>query len=483
MKLKRISQLLVAFSLLVGNDVLSQSLSLDEAVEYMLDRNEKVKQYKAKVEEKKYEEKAAWGNFLPTVNALGGYTYLSENVKINGEHLQGSVDEFAGEVGKSVKQAVEPVIGGLPPNLQHVAGQFIGALSTIDLKVPNLEIDKQDILTANIVALQPLYLGGKVRAGLKYAKAEHRTAEIELEHTEHEMTREVIQQYLGVALLKQAVDTRERVLKGMRQHETNAKKLIGQGVIPQHYLLRAKVAVADAEQELDDNKNKLDLAWMALKTTLGFPVDTVLTLSDSLHFKIDPTTLDFAKNAAISHQPMLRLIDQKELMVKQKLNVKRSEFLPKIFAFGEYGFNREDLPIIQPPAMVGVQLKFNIFNGFKDVHEYKAAKQLSSQVAFARNYAKKRVNLWVTKSYKEVLNAKDKYKKLGHTIDLAGENLRLNDRRFKEGMATSLEVIDARLMLQGAELKRLSALYEYYIALSELHLASGQPEKVIEILK
>lgn len=47
---------------------------------------------------------------------------------------------------------------------------------------------------------------------------------------------------------------------------------------------------------------------------------------------------------------------------------------------------------------------------------------------------------------------------------------------FEEGMATSLDVTDARLKLTAAEIESLQATFQYISALAELAQYTGQPE-------
>jgi hypothetical protein len=43
-------------------------------------------------------------------------------------------------------------------------------------------------------------------------------------------------------------------------------------------------------------------------------------------------------------------------------------------------------------------------------------------------------------------------------------------------------VIDARLLYEGAEVERLKSLYDYYLALSDLYLATGDAQKAVDVL-
>ena len=106
---------------------------------------------------------------------------------------------------------------------------------------------------------------------------------------------------------------------------------------------------------------------------------------------------------------------------------------------------------------------------------------MENEVNFIEASAKKQVNLWVNKTYKDVENSKTKYQKLEASYNLAVENLRMNEKRFNTGMGTSLEVIDARLSLEKVEIDKLVSINQYYKSLTELNLATGNPLNVLDI--
>lgn len=56
---------------------------------------------------------------------------------------------------------------------------------------------------------------------------------------------------------------------------------------------------------------------------------------------------------------------------------------------------------------------------------------------------------------------------------LAHENYKLRSLAFKEGLATSVEVVDAQMLLSGAKTQRLNAAYNYVKKLAELSVLSG----------
>ena len=69
----------------------NNEISISEALMISYKNNEQIKRYAERVEQKFYEDKAAKGNFLPSINVIGGYTYLSENMEVNTSQVQSSL--------------------------------------------------------------------------------------------------------------------------------------------------------------------------------------------------------------------------------------------------------------------------------------------------------------------------------------------------------------------------------------------------------
>ncbi|MFD2914552.1 TolC family protein [Psychroserpens luteus] len=457
-----------------------RELSMAQALELSYHNNEQIKRYSERVEQKIYADKAAKGNFLPSVNLLFGYTYLSENMEVNTSQLKSSLDDLGGKYGAAFVEAYGDQIGLSGITSETAYSTIVNALS--QLPAYNVVIDNQQIPTAAITATQPIFTGGKIIAGKKYAKAELETANIELKQIKNEIANELIERYLNVVLLNQVVKTRQQVYEGMLKHKEQAARAIQLEILPKHVLLRAQVAVANAEKDLNNDLNKLQLAKMALRTTMNLPDSEAFRVMDSIAYHHLSLDLDSLLNTAYVQQPALELINQKEIMAKQSHAIEKSKFMPNIAAFGTFNMLREDLPIIPPKFIVGVQAQINIFNGFKDINKLKASKHLQKEVENAKKYATQQIHLLVESNYINALNQQKLYTSHITTVDLAKENLRINTRRFEEGLGKSIDVIDASLLYEKSKVEQLVALDGYYKAIVNLYTAIGEPEKIIPII-
>ncbi len=461
----------------------TMKINLGEAVSLAIQNNERIKQYQEKVVQKEYDNLSAYSNFLPSLNFDLSYTHLNDDMVIDLSPIRDVIITLQSSNQAELTNLGNIISGKGPLTQAQKDGIKIQAASSLNSLIPAFKetFKKQNYRTGTFLVTQPLFLGGKLLATKGAASAEMESANIELEKTKNEIVYEVIDRYTKVLLLNSVVETRKEVLNGILSHKEKAEKLFNEGLIANHHLLRAEVAVAEAERNLENDKNNLVLATTALRNTLGINESESISFTDSLVFKNSTDSLSSLKAKAKLDQPILRIIEKKKLLAEENFNVTRSAFLPTIAAFGKYEIYPEYLSSLEPRWAIGLQMKYNIFNGFKDYLKLQTAKHLEKEVEYAEADAQKKIELWVIKSYLEVENNKTRFQKLEATINLANENLRQNEKRFETGMGTSLEVIDARLQLEKIQIERELSLYNYYNALSNLYLATGNPTELLNI--
>ncbi|STP13265.1 outer membrane efflux protein [Helicobacter mustelae] len=72
------------------------------------------------------------------------------------------------------------------------------------------------------------------------------------------------------------------------------------------------------------------------------------------------------------------------------------------------------------------------------------------------------------KTYKEVTFAQQEYWSLDSSIKLAEENLKLQEEAFIQGLATSVQVTDARNLLASTLVEQKTIAYKYIVLLSKM---------------
>lgn len=471
--------------ILAISTIYSQSLTLEDAIDYAIKHNEQIKQYEAKLTQKEYQNLEALGNFLPQINLNASYTHLNDPIAIDLDPIRQAMIQLQSKNQVEFANIYNLLQGN--PQLTNEQRNFLfnQYSSQLNSLIPPFtkELKKQDYKTATLVGIQPIFTGGKLLAAKRFSSLDEKAAEVELKQIKDEVTKEVTKKYLAVVLMNDVIKIRSDVVESVKKHRDRADKMLKQGLISNHNLLRAEVALADAEKNLFEDKNKLELAYLALKNEMGMDLNETIVIVDSLFFRDFADSLDYLLNLAKNHNSILQLIELKKQQAEQKYNVERSSFLPTLAAFGKYELYPEYLSTIEPRWAVGLSLNINLFNGMRDYAKLQAADYLIDEVSALQKNVESKISLLINKSFKDVINSREKYFRNKTTVALAVENLRLNEKRFETGLGTSLEVVDANLAFEKALLDSESSLFEYYSNLTELYSAAGNPRNVLTILK
>lgn len=483
MKMGRIIRKGFLFFVLMNGLLFPQKIDVKTAVNLALENNYRIKQYEERLKIKQTEDLSSWGNFLPTINFNWSYNHINNPLIIDLDPIRQVVIQLQ-SANQGEFANIYNILAGKPPlTNEQKAGIIQNSIVQLDQKIPHFKetLKEQDFKSSSFVGVMPIFMGLKLISAKKLTGYEKNVADYELIKTKNEVVSEVINAYLTCVFLESVVKLREDVLDGMRQHYSRAKKLFDEGIISQNNLLRAEVAVAEAERNYFDDKNKLELAYLSLKNLCNIPETTKITIDEKIQFTNFEFNIKDLSAKVEQDQPVLKIIQNKKEVVNQKYNIDKANFLPQVYAFGKYEIYPEYLSALEPRWTVGIQANINLFNGFKDYLKLQVNSYLEDEITNLENETRTKLNLWINKALTEYKNSINKYYKLESNIKLAKENLRSNEKRFESGMGTSLDVIDARLVLEKNELEKLNTIFENLKALNEIYLVIGEPEKFLTI--
>ena len=343
-----------------------------------------------------------------------------------------------------------------------------------------LSFTERDWRTRPVVtAVLPLYTGGVIPAAQRAASAAHEQASAEREAQRQSLTVQLAQAYFGQRLAEQAVDVRRDVRDGLNRHLSDAEKLEREGFATRAQRLQATVARDKAEREYQKTVNDLATLKAALSTLLrsGGEVQPVSPLFVQ---RVPLQPVASFERTALARQPQIARLRAMVAQAEQGVRVQQAKLKPQIFAFGQYDFRRRDEMLTDPDWAFGIGLKYTFLSPNSRPAQISAARAQQDQAEAGLREAENQVALGVRKAWNELETARQQYVLLDSSIAQAQENLRLQELAFREGQATSLDVIDARLGLGGARVERAQAAYQYDIALAQLLEISGQMDRFEE---
>ena len=240
--------------------------------------------------------------------------------------------------------------------------------------------------------------------------------------------------------------------------------MLDQGVATRSVLLNVDVKVNEANVALTKVKNGLVLSRMALAQLCGLPLDSPMILADEertdLGAEIYPSTIDMAQVLERRHD--YNALELGAKVFDEKAKVARSEMLPTIAAVGsvftsnphvyngfkkEFGFN----------YAIGAVVKIPLWHWGGLSNKYKAAVVDAKIKRLEIEDIKEKIELQVNQANFKYQEAYKTYEMTKSNLAKADENLRVAQLGFKEGMATSDDVLTAQTAWLQAHSEKIDA--------------------------
>ncbi len=460
---KVISVLLLCTGLVPALRAQERLLTLDEALNMTLTENPQIQASAYQTEAAIKERKAAYGLRLPKVNVTGAYAYMSEDI---GFDLNGLKDPIGG--------VVNSMSSLLPPPVLTQASQLLKA----DWSIP-LQDRSFGTVGANISI--PIYTGGKINAANRAAKIQVGESQQQDQRNRNALVSELIERYYGLSLALQVTEVRKQVLEGMRQHLQDAVELEKNGMIARGERLYAEVHTSEAERDYLKSIKTVETLRSALANTLN--TQTTYTPVSTMFILDEIESVDHFKQMALSHSPVLKQVSLKRDLAITGMKLQRADFAPQIALMGAASFYNYQVTHLMPRWAVGAGVTFKIFDGLNREYKYSAARTQVRQVEALGQKANNDVLTLIDKLYNEMITYKEQFPSLEASYAFAVEYLRIKEEAFKEGMASSSDVVDARLNLAKIKTERLQAAYYYDLMLARLLEACGLSQSLPEYAK
>ena len=438
----------VFFLLLYAVAHAGQSVNFEQAWSIVLEKNDTLAANKANLMRTKALRDSAKDLYLPKVELTGSYIYMEDSIELDLKDLE----PFASLDLSSAPPALAPLL----------------SLPTVT------EFTDRDIATSSIRAIWPLYLGGKRGAAIDIAREQNIEAGKVLAMQQQAKFEDLAQIYFGVVLAAQVTETYQEVESGLQKHQHDAVKLEQQGQIAYVERLQADASFDKAKVDTKKARRNYEIAQLALKELLH--TTEVVQPSTTLFTQARLPKLDKYVSRTLSIFPGLGILDSKSEQAKKLITIAEGNYLPDVFMFGNYDLYQGNslAEEIAPDWQLGVGVSVPIIDNTGRSGKVQAAHSTVEQIKYLRAQAERDLNLLVEKTYREAAQALEEYQGLESTLALAKENLRIRQKAFGQGFATSLDVVDAYIYLAGVTTQRQSAAYYHVIALAKLTALTGE---------
>ena len=317
-----------------------------------------------------------------------------------------------------------------------------------------------------------LYSSGRNRALVTLARLNVESKELETAIARRQIALAATAMFYGITRAAGFVDVAADTVASAREHWRLAAARYEAGAVPRFDVMRAEVEVANAEQELIVAETAVKTAKAALKTILHIDVTRPIELT------AEPIPATLAVDPHLSINTAYE--NRQELKVGRKgiqlaLTNRRRARAARGLNFDLIGgYDRQ-----RAGGLGGGDYAWNVtLSATKKLADGGASRSKEAQALAQSEQARTLLaklhddiaqEVW--QAYLDLEQAKSRLTSAAKTVELAEEALRIAEVRYEAGIATPVEITDARVALTGARTNHVDAIYGYRVA--EAQLASA----------
>ena len=424
-----------------------QLLSFEDALSITLSDNPSVQAFESERKAAQRTTEATIGLFLPQVRLRGAYIYADRDIAL------------------SLNNNLTAIFGF---NLSYILQpRTFGALGG-------------DIT-------MPIFTGGKIISARRAAKAQEHCTNANIAQRVNALHTEVTTRYFGYVLAIYALQVRKQVVTTISRHLKDLQVAEANGMATRTELLYAQYRLAEAQREQESAFLQLQTIHAALASTLGesfadtdtrhhiYPITTTFIINE-----LPP--LEYYLSIADSQSPILQNIEGERALAKANVSAHRAEFFPEIVGMGAASLYDYNLTPAIPRAAVGIGVNFTLFNGARRELSYSAARHTLRRVESLQQQASNEIRTLITQLYNQLCTLRTQCHALSEGVISAEAYLHSTRIAFKEGMATTAELLDAESEVARVRIERVEAAYNFDITLAKLLEAVGESEQLPQLI-
>lgn len=423
-------------------------LSMQDCITLAKEHNRRMTAANLEVQSAKYDRRATFANFLPTlsVEGLGVYSTAKGEFDVEGGLL--------------------PVVGadGAPTG----AGALFPGV--------NLDYEIGWLYGVGVKLRQPIFMGGKVVAGYNMGRIGEAIALQNRRLTEADVVVETVRAYANVVQAEelQRVATSYHAL--LDELMRSVEKAYERGVKSHNDVLKVEVKLDESRLNLRRTENAVRLAMMNLCHYIGRPLTDTLEVSNELPSVDYPLAL----SSDISARPEVQILTHRSELMRHKTNMARAELLPQIGLVALYGYmygvrvGGERLSDDWNFA-AGLQISIPIFN--LGAHSrYRSAKMRYRQTQAEEEAAIELLTLEATQAANRVDESALECSLAERSVASAAENLRVSGRLYEAGVEALSDYLEAQALWQQANQTLVEARINHFLHRIEYCKAIGAIE-------
>lgn len=376
----------------------------------------------------------------------------------------------------------------LYPSLKMQGGyQRLSDVPTFQIPLPGMTIAFPVVLNNyNLKATlqQPLFTGWRLQGAADNAEYSAQAAGRDYVKDQLELIYAVRSAYWNVYRAQEFKKLSDENVTQIQLHVTDIENLEHQGMATRNDVLKVQVQLSNAKIAQVDAENDVRITMLSLNSTLGLPLSTDITLTSLLtQDEWNVPQVEQLLDSASHSRPDIQSMQLRLLAAEAGVTAARGGWWPQIFLSGSYYHARPNQRIF--PALdkfkdtwdAGVSFQFDIWNGLTTVHQTAQAQALLEQTKASYDVMKDGMTLEVTQAYLAFKQTNERITLSKLAAEQADENYRITYEKFKSGLTTNSELLDAETAKLQSKIQLTTSLVDHVMAAARLQKSIGESRR------
>ncbi len=322
-------------------------------------------------------------------------------------------------------------------------------------------------------ASQVVYSGGAITSGIKLAELSEQMAQLDYQRNVQDTRFLLLGHLLNISKLNNHVKVLNENIALTKLVIKNMEDRFREGIVLKNDITRYELQLENLLLQLARVQYACEVANHQLVTTLHLPAETVIVPDTTMFASaITPQVENIWQQEALNSNISLMQSNLAIEINNQKLNLERSELLPKIAIVAEYHL---DGPItIEVPTLnnnfnywfVGVGIKYNISSLFKNNSNVRKARMQVVRAEDEQYLAHEHIDNAIHAAFSDYQTAFVDLRTQIKSQELADRNYNVINNRYSNDLALLTDMLDASNTKLDADLAvvnaRINLVYNYY---------------------
>lgn len=413
-------------------------LTLDQALEIALSENNTIKIADMTVEKTGYARKGSYAALYPNINISGSYqrTLLKQVM---------------------VMEMPNPITG--------------------ETQTAEIKMGRDNNINTTASASMPI-VNAQLWESLKLSGMDVELAVEQARSSKIALVKQVKQAFYAVLLAQKSHEVVANVYENAQKNYEKTLQRFNVGKASEVEHLRAQVTMMNAEPNVSSAENAVMLATWQLKAVMGIDLDTDVEVVGDLNDYTAQMLTPYVSEEDLSNNSSLLQLGIQGRMLESTIRMQKKQYLPTLAASINYNYSAmgdEELRWF-PSSTAAVSLSIPIFDGFQKHYSIKQSKINKNMLDLQREDTERNLRIGIRNYNDQMALCIKNYQAAEATVEIAQKSYDISEKMYEVGKATLVELNDAQLALQQAQLTQAQAVYNFMVTKASLDELIGKEE-------